>query len=38
MAEAIHDIFQANEFRDVWLASEMNKFSILTPFTASTKR
>ena len=25
MAEAIHDIFQANEFRDVWLASEMNK-------------
>ena len=25
MAEAIHGIFQANEFRDVWLASEMNK-------------
>ena len=25
MADAIHDIFQANEFRDVWLASEMNK-------------
>jgi hypothetical protein len=25
MAEAIHDIFQANEFRDVWLASEMDK-------------
>ena len=25
MAEAIRDIFQANEFRDVWLASEMNK-------------
>lgn len=25
MAEAIHEIFQANEFRDVWLASEMNR-------------
>lgn len=25
MAEAIHDIFQANEFREVWLASETNK-------------
>src|SRR5690349_152212 len=25
MAEAINDIFQANEFRDVWLASEMDK-------------
>lgn len=25
MAEAIHDIFKANEFRDVWLASEMDR-------------
>jgi hypothetical protein len=25
MAEAIQEIFQANEFRDVWLASEMDR-------------
>ena len=25
MAEAIHDIFQTNEFRHVWLASELNR-------------
>jgi hypothetical protein len=25
MAEAIHEIFQTNDFRDVWLASETDK-------------